>query len=135
MVAAERMSCTMRRTQSCGACDMFRRKTSTPRWISWLSISGESVAGPSVAMILVFRNAAIGFVRFKCRLLSRHSVGSLGMLVFSILGFHGRHSRRNHDCATCLNRGTFCVILMSLLVVADVGQTHKLSQGLAPTAG
>src|SRR5260370_25854865 len=59
------MPLTTRRTQSCGACDMFRRRTSTPRWTSWVSISAEFVAGSSVAMILVLRKAAIGFVRFK----------------------------------------------------------------------
>ena len=50
-----RMSGTTRRTQSCGACDMFRRKMFTPASMSLPIISAESVAGPSVAMIFVLR--------------------------------------------------------------------------------
>src|SRR6266571_7061439 len=52
-LAAARMSRTTRLTQSCGACDMLSRKTLTPESMSWPIISDESVAGPSVAMILV----------------------------------------------------------------------------------
>src|SRR4030095_3198126 len=38
---------------------MFNRKMFTPALTSWASIAGESVAGPSVAMILVLRMAAV----------------------------------------------------------------------------
>ena len=53
-----RMSLNTRRTQSCGAWDMFRRKTLTPASMSLPIMSAESVAGPSVETILVVRNGA-----------------------------------------------------------------------------
>src|SRR5262249_31341552 len=65
-VAAARMSFTTRRTQSRGACDILRRKTLTPASISRPSISGESVAGPRVAMILVRRMRELGFRHCRC---------------------------------------------------------------------
>ena len=49
---------TTRRTQSCGAWDMFRRKMLTPASISLPIISAESVAGPRVEMIFVLRSCA-----------------------------------------------------------------------------
>src|SRR6266446_3408468 len=52
---AERMPATTRRAQSCGAWDIFKRKRFTPAAIIRAIISGESVAGPKVAMILVLR--------------------------------------------------------------------------------
>src|ERR1043165_5004761 len=56
-LAAARMSPTTRRTQSCCECDMLSRKTLTPASMSRPSISGESVAGPRGAVILVLRGA------------------------------------------------------------------------------
>src|SRR6185503_10223647 len=50
-----RMSLNTRRTQSCGAWDMLRRKTFTPASMSLPIISAESVAGPSVETIFVCR--------------------------------------------------------------------------------
>src|SRR5688572_14497465 len=54
-LAAARTSLTTRRTQSCVACDMFRRTMLVPESISFPIISAESVAGPRVAMIFVLR--------------------------------------------------------------------------------
>ena len=50
----------MVRTQSCGAWLMLSRKTLTPASISARSLSGDSVAGPRVEMILVFRMVSLG---------------------------------------------------------------------------
>ena len=53
--AALRMRGTMARTQSWGAWLMLSRKQFTPVSMRLRSISGDSVAGPSVAMIFVLR--------------------------------------------------------------------------------
>ena len=57
-----RMSFTTVRTQSCGAWLILRRKILAPAKIKARSLSGESVAGPSVQMILVFRMAVLDLV-------------------------------------------------------------------------
>ena len=58
-----RMSLTTVRTHSWGAWLMLRRNMFAPAKIKARSLSGESVAGPSVQMIFVFVMAAGGRVR------------------------------------------------------------------------
>ena len=50
------------RTQSCGAWLMLSRKILAPARIRARSFSGESVAGPRVQMILVFRMGDVGLM-------------------------------------------------------------------------
>ena len=50
---------TTARTQSCGAWLMLRRKILAPANTKARSFSGESVAGPRVQMILVFRMVSL----------------------------------------------------------------------------
>src|SRR6476646_3110209 len=53
--AMERMRGTISRTQSCCAWLMLSRKTLAPSYTNCRSVSGFSLAGPSVQMILVLR--------------------------------------------------------------------------------
>ena len=70
-----RISFTTVRTQSCGAWLMLRRKTFAPAMIKARSRSGESVAGPSVQMILVFRMAVVESM-VRCHVGNRACVDS-----------------------------------------------------------
>src|SRR5277367_3267311 len=55
LVEISRINLATFRTQSCGAWDMLKRKTLTPRAISSVRAAGVAVAGPRVAMIFVRR--------------------------------------------------------------------------------
>src|SRR6188768_2668959 len=62
-----RMRRMISRVQSCLACAMLRRRTSTPDSMRRVSIFSLSVAGPSVAMILVWRKESLFMLEFEER--------------------------------------------------------------------
>ena len=96
------MSATTRRTQSCGACDMLRRKMFTPASMSLPIISAESVAGPSVEMIFVWRRLP------RCMGERYKSAGG------ELKAFNRRRRLENRACQIRAAAGIFAAIIYRL---------------------